>query len=388
MIDRDLRHDRELLRAFTDRDDQRAFAELVLRHGPLVLGVCRRVLGDGPDADDAFQAAFLVLAKKAGAVGRPEAVANWLYGVALRCARRARVALAARRARERPLPEVAVAPSAEADWADVRPVLDEEIGRLPDKLRAALVLCELQGLERGEAAARLRVPAGTLSSRLARAKDALRQRLLRRGLALSATGIGVMLTQAGAAASAELPAGVAASIGEMAGARETSLDNGETWAMALTKVLAAALLVTVLLYGAGLMVAVHPVPAGDGKVERGPPDDKEWLQGEWKVVSAKMGEKDVAEEVVGKKWTITRDKLTARHESRYTLAQDETPPQIDVTPLEGPEREKGKVFRGVYKLEKGRLIIHFGGPDQDRPADFKFVEGARTVLVVLERVKK
>src|SRR5262245_20558004 len=95
--------DRDLLRAVAATGDEAAFAEIVRRHGPLVLAVCRRVLADAPEADDAFQAVFLVLARKAGSLRRPEQVASWLYGVAVRCARRVRSAVAARRAKEHPM---------------------------------------------------------------------------------------------------------------------------------------------------------------------------------------------------------------------------------------------------------------------------------------------
>src|SRR3982750_2173703 len=192
--------DRELVRAFAATRDEAAFAEIVRRHGPMVLAVCRRVLADAPEADDAFQAVFLVLARRAGSVGRPERLGGWLHGVAVRCARRARSAAASRRAREHPMSDVAAPAAADPLWADARPVLDEEIGNLPEKLRAPLVLCELGGLGRAEAAARLGVPEGTLSSRLARAKEALRSRLVRRGLAPTLVGVGLVLSQAKAAA--------------------------------------------------------------------------------------------------------------------------------------------------------------------------------------------
>src|SRR5262245_20129200 len=191
------RKDRDLLRAFVEHADETAFADLVERHGPLVLGVCRRVLSDHPDADDAFQATFLVLAKKAASVRRPERLGNWLYGVSLRCARRVR---SARRGKEHRMSDLPAPAPPDADWSDVRPVLDEEIGRLPEKLRTVLVMCELQGVDRAAAASRLRIPEGTLSSRLARAKDALRRRLVKRGIVLSAAGIGLILSQAAATA--------------------------------------------------------------------------------------------------------------------------------------------------------------------------------------------
>ncbi|MBN9517677.1 sigma-70 family RNA polymerase sigma factor, partial [bacterium] len=195
--------DRDLLRAFADRADGAAFAALVGRYGGFVRGVCRRVLGDGPDADDAFQATFLVLARAGGRP--PEHLGGWLHAVAARTAQRARAARAGRWRRERPMPDVP-APQPDPDWADVRPVLDEAVAALPEKLRAALVLCELEGVGRATAAAALGVPEGTVSSRLARAKAALRVRLVRRGVALTAAGVAAAL---GDASPAAVPTGLA-----------------------------------------------------------------------------------------------------------------------------------------------------------------------------------
>ncbi|HEX4612172.1 MAG TPA: sigma-70 family RNA polymerase sigma factor [Urbifossiella sp.] len=173
--------DRDLLTAFAASRDEAAFTELVRRHGGLVLAACRRVTGHAQDAEDAFQAAFLVLARRAGQVGRPEQLGNWLYGVAVRTALDARSAR--RRIREQPL---AAAPEpADADRGpdpDLAGVMDEELARLPEKYRAAVVLCELEGVPRKDAAARLRIPEGTLSSRLAHARKILATRLARRGV--------------------------------------------------------------------------------------------------------------------------------------------------------------------------------------------------------------
>src|SRR4051794_14651098 len=184
--------DEELLRRFVAHRDDAAFAELVRRHGPVVLGVCRRVLGDAPDADDAFQAAFLVLARKAHRIARPDLLGNWLYGVAYRTALRARAVAARRRAREGRLVDVPAEDRPPAFvWADLRPVLDEEVNRLPDRYRATFVLCHVEGRTMAEAARLLGCPEGTVLSRLAWARGRLRSRLTRRGLAPAAGGLAV-----------------------------------------------------------------------------------------------------------------------------------------------------------------------------------------------------
>jgi RNA polymerase sigma factor (sigma-70 family) len=184
--------DRALLERFLTRHDETAFEALVRRHGPMVLGVCRRVLSSAQDAEDAFQATFLVLVRKAASIARPELLGNWLYGVAFQTARTARAAADRRRAKEaRAMPRQ---PTPEADdWRELRPVLDEELSGLPAKYRLPVVLCHLQGQSRQDAARALGVPEGTLSSRLARARSILARRLARRGVTLSAVALAVAL---------------------------------------------------------------------------------------------------------------------------------------------------------------------------------------------------
>jgi len=211
--------DGRLVTRFARTRDADAFAELVRRLGPMVLGVCRRVTGDAHLADDAFQAAFLVLVRRAADVRPAEAVRGWLYGVAVRVAREARAVSARRRAREAPvalLPDRAAEAHSPPD-ADALRALDEEVAALPEHLRAAVVLCELDGVSRRDAAARLGVPEGTLSSRLAKGRKLLAGRLRKRGV--TAAGLAVLapvpvsarLTAATSAlASGPPPAGVAA----------------------------------------------------------------------------------------------------------------------------------------------------------------------------------
>jgi RNA polymerase sigma factor (sigma-70 family) len=179
--------DAQLLEAFLIGHEEAAFAALVRRHGPMVFGVCRRILGDRHEAEDAFQATFLVLLRKASSIRPGQAVGPWLHGVAQRTARRAREALARRRAGQKRLWERARrqgnTPHAVEDW---RPLLDEELSRLPEKYRVPIVLCDLQGRTHQEAARELGWPQGTLSGRLWRARALLGRRLIGRGLMLSA----------------------------------------------------------------------------------------------------------------------------------------------------------------------------------------------------------
>src|SRR5437016_3858172 len=178
--------DGQLLTLFIERRDEAAFEALVRRHGPMVLGVCRRLLRNHQDAEDAFQATFLVLVRKAASVLPRGLVANWLYGVARQTALKARATVATREGRERQVATMPEPAGREQDlWCELQPLLDEELGRLPDKYRAVLVLCDLEGKTRKEAARQLRVPEGTVAGRLARARAMLAMRLARRGLVVS-----------------------------------------------------------------------------------------------------------------------------------------------------------------------------------------------------------
>ncbi len=205
--------DRQLLHRFAAGRDEASFAALVGRHGPMVLGVCRRIVRDRHEAEDAFQAAFLVLARKAGSIRVDDTLGRWLYTVARRIALRAD-ASAARRGRLDPPDERLAAPDdpGGAERRELRSALDEEIGRLPKSYRAVVLLCDLEGLTHREAARRLRWPLGTVKGRLARARGLLRGRLARRGFGLSAGAVAAGL-QAEAVSAALLVETVSAAVG-------------------------------------------------------------------------------------------------------------------------------------------------------------------------------
>lgn len=206
--------DSPLLARFAGRGDADAFAALVRRHGPMVLGVCRRVLRDAHAAEDAFQVTFLLLARKARSLKRPGSLAPWLYGVAWRTAARLRSDAVRRRARERETARpVAVGPDESAAQGEVRPVLDDVIRRLPARYREPFVLCALEGKTHAEAARLLGCPRATVATRLTRARLLLQRWLTRRGLA---PAVGLALANLTVEAQADLPPGLWAAAVETA----------------------------------------------------------------------------------------------------------------------------------------------------------------------------
>jgi len=187
--------DAELLDAFVHDHDESAMEALVWRHGPMVLNLCRRILRDEHLAEDAFQAAFMELLRGAGSIDKGQSVSSWLFKVAYRVAHRQRSKMSKEPAQSPNIDDYAARPAADAViWRDLRPVLDEEIDRLPEKYRAPIVLCYLQGHTTGEAAEVLRRPKGTVLSHLSRGREQLRSRLTRRGVALTAAWLATHLS--------------------------------------------------------------------------------------------------------------------------------------------------------------------------------------------------
>jgi RNA polymerase sigma factor (sigma-70 family) len=258
--------DAELLGRFADRHEEAAFAGLLRRHGPMVWAVSRRVLPDVQDAEDVFQAAFLLLARKAASIRKRESVGSWLHGVAHRLALKARARGARRQAHEKRAADMRdTGPMSEAVGREVREALDRALQELPECYRAALVLCYLEGKSHEEAACQLGCPLATLRSRVARGRGMLRGRLMRHGLTLSAAGLAALLIASTAPAAvphalaravlnAALPFAAGQAAATLCGARVAELVEGGLRTMAFSKVKTAVVLIAVgLLAGAGAL---------------------------------------------------------------------------------------------------------------------------------------
>jgi RNA polymerase sigma factor (sigma-70 family) len=268
------RTDAELLQRFRDQRDEAAFDALVRRHGRMVLSVCRHVLRHEHDAEDAFQATFLVLARGAASIRQGAALAGWLYAVAHRVASAARRATEQRQARERRARPVSHAdPQLDLAWRELQAVLAEEVKRLPERLRAPFVLCCLEGKSKAEAAVQLGWKEGTVSGRLADARKRLQQRLTRRGLTLAAALCAGSLSAGEALAlpPAFVTATVRAVLGVATAQTAAALAEGVTKAMLAKKVKAALLLVLALgILGAGAAVGLHRALAEPAAAEPNP----------------------------------------------------------------------------------------------------------------------
>ncbi len=257
--------DGQLLECFVARRDEAAFEALVRRHGPMVLGVCRRLVGHSQDAEDAFQATFLVLVRKATSIGQRELVGNWLYGTAYRAG--LEVKAARRRAKERQvsaMPEPVAIDDADAG-RELRPVLDQELNRLPDKYRVPVVLCDLEGRTRRDVARQLGIPEGTLSGRLTTARRKLAKRLGRHGVTLSAGALAMLL--APNAASASLPASLVVSTVQAAAllaAGKPVAAAASAHVAAITEGVLNAMLMTKLKVTAAFLIVIGLLAVGSG----------------------------------------------------------------------------------------------------------------------------
>jgi RNA polymerase sigma factor (sigma-70 family) len=388
-----------LLERFVDQWDQAAFRDLVTRHGPMVLGVCRRILGDPHAAEDAFQATFLLLARKAGSVRKRESVGPWLYGVARRVALEARGDAARRRPPARPdAEEPGVEDRDGLERDELHAALHEELGRLPEEYRAPLVLCYLEGLTHEAAARRLGWPLGTVRTRIARGRDRLGGRLVRRGLApaavllalglLSETAVAVpaRLVEATVRAAARVAAGERLPGGDVP-ARVVQLERRARVAMQLSGLKwATAVGLAVILGGAGAAAVPRMLAAAED-----PPKTKaelKKLQGTWVAVYAEKAGQKLEEsgehqlKFDGETFSISENG-NVEEEGTIELDPSRSPMEITLRFQKGKNEKKAAL--GIYAWDDGKLKLCLGRPDGGaRPTDFTNNPEDR-FLVVLKR---
>jgi RNA polymerase sigma factor (sigma-70 family) len=400
--------DGDLLERFVAGRDEVAFEALVTRHGPMVLQVCRGVLADADDAQDAFQATFLVLARQAGSIRKRESVASWLFGVAGRIAARARVAAARRRkhesgaALEAARRECRGAPAwpeseQERHELDLTAALHEELSRLPEKYREPVVLCYLEGRTYEEVADRLRRPIGTVKVRLSRARDLLRARLTRRGLGLAAglTAIELGTGSASAAVPGFLVRGAIETVTRFGTGRlaagatvqpAVELAAGLLRTMTMTKTLRVASLVLacgVIVSGAGVLVRAMPGDAtqktaiGD---ERKPEAEqlKRELLGTWESVQPAGTPKMIrcVKHITPTHWTwvlYDRDAKVALSTAggTWTLKGDKYEETNEFS-SEDMKHARGKAFAFSFKIEGDKWHVK-SGPELEIVVDEDWV---------------
>ena len=400
----DHRPDAELLDRFARYREQAAFEAILRRHGPLVWGVCRRTLTNPADADDAFQATFLVLVQKAGRIKHGGQLGPWLYGVAVKVARRVRDT-----ARRGPTcdPELAALlpdrdrPDPDADWLAH---LDRELHALPAKFRDPLVLCELQGLTRTAAAERLRLREGTLSSRLARGRMLLRRRLLKYGTLLPASGLATLLGTASPAPArllgktAESVAHVTAAGGILTGIVPASVARFtlEATGMGLFKLkIATAMALTLATLTVGLVAADGPaVKAGkpaaevpkaavaDGAKPAVIEGDLAAMQGVWEMHGVFHSGADLAKPIQWGQCIVRGDvawivgpAVNVAYRLQLRLTADCNPKWIDIVSDSVISRfrdgDAGGISQGIYRITPDGWELAVGTGGNFRPAEFQ-----------------
>lgn len=422
--------DGELLASFIEHNDEAAFEVLVHRHGPMVMGVCRRLLRNHHDAEDAFQATFLVLARKARSVRPREMVANWLHGVAYRIALKARAMTTRRQAREKQvmeMPERVVAPR--DHWNDLRPLLDKELNALPETYRLPILLCDLEGKSIKDATRQLGWPQGTLAGRLARGRKMLAKRLARRGVALAGAllaGVPASLVSSTAKAAGAIAAGQATVAGVVP-ANVSVLMEGVMNAMLVTKLklVMAVMLVFAALSGiAGVVYQTHgadtpPQQKLARKAEKERPatrneekpiSDIARLQGTWKIVSwIDNGVESKNAKETKREWTIKdrtikhtyqlknmpikpavsflRFRLDERkHPKRFDFVSGKAEDLFDVAKWDKRLGNAGDRHEGIYSITGNTLRICFSTKIGKRPITFESKRGSQTLLIVLKRI--
>jgi cobalt-zinc-cadmium efflux system membrane fusion protein len=365
--------DDQLLERFVSRRDEAAFEVLVWRHGGLVLSVCGRLLHHAEDREDAFQATFLALARRAASIARGAAVGSWLYKVAYRVALRLRSRAARDAARQRAL--TPAQPRADHETGpDLRPVLDEEINRLPEKYRTPVVLCYLEGKSTEEAACQLGCARGTVCSRLAWARRRLRSRLTRRGLGLSTAGLGVALTP-GLAPAALVGATVRAAVVFASGQAAAGALPGK--AAVLAEGVLRAMIVTRLKTVAAVLLAVGMLGIGAGLSaqrlladKQGPDEAPALVRGSGDGVrlppnlAAKLGIQaaEVKARAVQPRVLVLMGSLALDPDRLSRVRCRFTPAEV-VEIGKSAEKDDNRPLRPGDKVHKGQLLAVFSSAD-------------------------
>ncbi len=370
--------DGQLLSRFIERREQAAVAALVQRHGTMVWGVCRRILRNHHDAEDAFQATFLVLIRKAASIRQRETMANWLYGVAHQTALKARAMLARRRTREQQGTPMPVPQAAEQDTRnDLQSLLDQELSRLPDKYRVAIVLCDLEGKTRREAARQLSLPEGTLAGRLTRGRALLARRLARRGLAISGGALAAAFSRE--AASAAVPISVLGSTinaTSMFAAGQAAATGGiSVHVAALTERMLRAMLLARLRIPLTLVLALALVLAGTGVAHRLVQTRAAEAQPLPRRDSAPGGHAAASPSGPGPLTAAQREKQAERlfHESEQTLAEaDRVRITVECT-VEGTARQAERIKGTLLMARRNKLRLVVEGSHRGQAFRFSDV---------------
>ncbi|HEX4613918.1 MAG TPA: sigma-70 family RNA polymerase sigma factor, partial [Urbifossiella sp.] len=396
--------DADLLARFVAARDEAAFAALVRRHGATVWDVCRSVLGNRADADDAFQAVFLVLSRRAAQLRQPASLGAWLHGVSVRVARKARAAAARRQVREAKAPPPGAADPPDPSWAEVRAVVHEALAALPAAYREPLIACYLRGLTRDAAAAELGLSPATVKKRLERGRNALRALLIRRGLGpavLLAFG-SVPATAAPATLLAAAPRLVAAGAGPIPRSVLRLVEGGIS--MSVVKLVAGAVLVSAVGFALAGTPA-DPAPQKEGQPPRfggagvkpppvAPPDPT----GEWKVLTVETngqplltpaGLRTARVVFTAGKAELTGFQLGVVGNFAFKLDPTTSPKSIDITPADGPLR--GKTLAGVYAVpgpNELRLCVRLDNAELGRPKGFVTTGEPGLYTLILQPVKR
>jgi RNA polymerase sigma factor (sigma-70 family) len=389
--------DAALLGRFVDQWDQSAFQELVCRHGPMVMGVSRRMLRDSHAAEDAFQVTFLLLIRKAGSVRKRASLGAWLYGVAHRVALEARASAASRGRSHSPgVKEPGGDGPDPLERAELNAALHEELGRLPVKYRAPLVLCYMEGLQHEEVARQLGWPLGTVRGRIARARELLGARLQRRGLEPAAVliALGLLSKEAAAVTPRVVEATLRAATRVVAGEkvkrgdfprRIVDLERKVRNAMHLTGLKWASMFVlAVAMTGAGAAVLVPMAHASADDAEKVKAEIKR-LQGTWVIVSAEKGgmkKEGNGEEMLmieGETFSIWHGGHS-EEKGKIKVDPSKQPTELDLQFEEG--KHAGKTAQGILAWEGENLKLCMGDPEGGtRPADFTSNPEDRVLIV-------